>query len=68
MIESELGTELWIHQDRIDNIFSKVTKYIWSGHCEYNSYLMIFITVLIVYSLLMLEKEPFIGLKEGNVG
>ena len=36
-----------------------VAKYKWTGHCECNSYLIVFIIVLIVYSLLMLEKEPF---------
>lgn len=30
------------------------------GHSEFNSYLVVPVVVLTVYSLLMLEKKPFI--------
>lgn len=50
---------------RRQNAFS---KYKWIGHCECHSYLIVFTIVFIVYSLFMLEKKPFIGLKEGDVG
>jgi hypothetical protein len=44
--------------------FYKIAKDIWTGHCECNSYLTGFVIVLIVYSILVLEKEPFVVLKE----
>lgn len=61
-IESDLGTELRSHQDRIDSSFSNVAKYQGTGCCEFISYLVVLI-ILIIYSQLMLENEPFIELK-----
>ena len=49
MIEGKLGTELWTHQDRINNeVFSfKYAKYKWTEHCKY-SYLIIVLTVTVL--------------------
>lgn len=53
-------------QDRECSILSKFAKFY--GHYECNSYLIVFIIVLNVYSLSMVEKEPFIGLRKGDFG
>ena len=57
MIENDLGTELWTHQDRLDNkVLYPTLPNVYSFHnCSYY--------VSLLYNLLMLEKEAFIGLK-----
>ena len=41
-IEIDLDTELWTHENRIDdNILCQVAEYKWTGHHECNSYLMV---------------------------
>lgn len=64
-MEIDLDTELCSHQDRTDNgnTFSEVAKYKWTGHFECNSYLVVFIIVIIGYSLLLKEKETFMRQK-----
>lgn len=68
MIETDLGTEL----SELTNI-GEIVEYflqdcqmhmVWTLCMQ--SYPTDFIIVIIVYSLLMLKKEPFIGLKGGN--
>ena len=55
-IESELGTKLWTHQDRIDNgVFSLTLPEANALDTECNSYLTI---VLIVYSFSVSELKP----------
>ena len=54
MIENDLGTELWTHQDRLDNkVLYPTLPNVYSFHnCSYY--------VSLLYNLLMLEKESFI--------
>ena len=67
MIENDLGIELWTHQDRIGSrVLSPKVQNTKDWICEYNSYLRVLIIVLF-YSLLILEKKLFIGLKGGDV-
>jgi hypothetical protein len=42
-------------------------KYKRTRHCVCNFYLIGLIIILILYSLLILEKDPFIGLKKEDV-
>jgi hypothetical protein len=48
--------------------FSKVVEYIWTGHCDQNSYLIVLIIVLIICRLLMIETTLFLGLTDGDIG
>jgi hypothetical protein len=55
MMESDLGAELWTHQD-------KIVDYVLR-----NSYPIVLIIVFIVYHLLLLKTEPFTGLKGEDI-
>jgi hypothetical protein len=60
MKESDLGKEILTHQDRIDNrIFSPRLQITKRLNVVNIILLKFFIIVLIVYTLLILEKKPF---------
>lgn len=70
LIESEIGSELWTHQNRIGS--KALSPSLPNIHkldiMNVNSYLIVFIIVLIVYSLTDVRKRAFYWTNGGDVG